>query len=48
MDKLQTFGERPNSTIQKEILGEKESFFSVDRKFDKEALAKLQVEAIKI
>lgn len=34
--------------IQKEILGEKESFFSVDRKFDKEALAMLQVEAIKI
>jgi tRNA-specific 2-thiouridylase len=32
--------------IQKDILGEGESVFSVDRKFEKEALAVLQVDAI--
>ena len=38
--------DRISYSIQKQISGEKESHFSVDRKFDKEALAVLQVDAI--
>jgi hypothetical protein len=37
---------RISYSIRKEILGENESIFSVDKKFDKETLAMLQVEAI--
>ena len=38
--------DRISYSIRKEIPGENESIFSVDRKFDKETLAMLQVEAI--
>lgn len=39
---------RISYSIQKQILGERDSFFSVDKKFDKEALLVLQVGAGKI